>query len=173
MAGILRVLALSIALMMAAGCTRQPESPAALFDRWLANTSSDVDDKEILTAILKNQDAMERLFIEAFRNGPNAAQRDEVEESVQRTWSLLQVQLAEPDAYGLDQQDIEEMKSLSLTTQTRRALDRFEHSYKATALRGLGITQGAEGKAVLAQIAADRSSPFQALAAGLLSQRSS
>jgi hypothetical protein len=175
MARILRTLALTIALTLAAGCTRHQESPppsrstpAALFDRWLASTSSDVVDKEIVTEILNNRDAMERQFIEAFRNGPSAARRDAVEESVQRVWSLVQVQLAEPDVYGLDEQEIAEMKSLSLATQKRNALHRFEHSFKAAALRGLGITQGAEAKATLTQIAGDRSSPFRAIAADVL-----
>src|SRR4030095_7535729 len=104
MAGILRAIALTIALMVVASCTRHPEfpsrttlTPAALFDRWLASTSSDVVDKEIETKILNNRDARERQFIEAFRNGPSAARRDAVEESVQRVWSLVQVQLSEPD----------------------------------------------------------------------------
>ena len=163
----LKTFALSIALAMAVGCS-QPSQKVTLFDQWLANARGHSVDTKLVEEIRENREALEPQFIEAFNNGPDAARLEEVETSVEQEWSLAQVQLAEPDVYGLDKEDIAEMQSLSLATEKRRALERSEHNFKVTALRGLGITRGREAQAMLAQIAADQSSPFRAIAAEVL-----
>jgi hypothetical protein len=163
MARTLRTFVSIVVLALAVSCARPPDR-APLLDRWVTSAGADTEQPELVAEVLANREAMERQFIEAFRNGPGDARREVLEESVARVWSLAQVQLAEPDVYGLDDGDIAEMKSLSLDTEKRRAWERLEHNFKAAALLGLGITQGSEAKAVVAKVAADKSSPFWMLA---------
>jgi hypothetical protein len=63
-----------------------------------------------------NRAVLEGLFVEAFLKGPSDAQREAVDESVERVWSQAQVQLAEPDAYALDDEDIADMKAQQIAS---------------------------------------------------------
>ena len=173
MAGVVRAVVLPILLALATGCgpsTQEGPSTeqALLLERWLANAGTAADNAALVAEIRANREALEGRFIEAFRNGPGDARYEALDESVERVWSLAQVQLAEPEVYNLDDEDIAEMKSLSLETERRQARQRLEYNFKAAALLGLAITQGSEAKAVLAQVTADETSPFRMLASNAL-----
>lgn len=167
MARAVRASVLPILLALAVGCAPSTEE-ASLLERWLASAGTAAENAALVAEIRANREVIEGRFIEAFRNGPGDVRREALDESVERVWSLAQVQLAEPDVYNLDDEDIAEMKALSLETERRQAWERLEHNFKAAALLGLGITQGSEAKAVLAQVAADQTSPFRMLASNAL-----
>jgi hypothetical protein len=158
---------LSVLLAVAAGCTPTAERNP-LFERWLAKAGTAADNAELVAEVRANRAVIEGQFIDAFRNGPGDVRHEALNESVERVWSLAQVQLAEPDAYNLDDDDIAELKALSLETEKREAWERLDHNFKAAAMLGLGVTRGSEATAVLAQVAADQTSPFRMLAANAL-----
>ena len=62
--------------------------------------------------------------------------------------------MAESEAYGLSDSEIEDIKSISLSEDKSEELLNFDYNYKAAALAGLAITQGQAGRQLLERVAA-------------------
>jgi hypothetical protein len=168
-----------LVLLPVAGCGQTTDEPPLadkpalaekppLLERWLATAASDVQQPELVEEVRMNRGVIESQFIEAFKRGPTPDNLNALDESVERQWQLMQEQLANPEVYGLDSDDSQEIRSLSLQTEKQQARHRFIHNYKVAALRGLAVTQGADAKAFLAEVAANKSSLFWSLAANAL-----
>lgn len=158
----LKSIALTACLTFSVACVKPPVPP--LLDRWVAGTAGDRDPAALTAEIRAQRVVMEQEFISAFRDGPSAARLEAINASEEWVWSLVQVQLAEPAAYGLTPDDLARMKTLSLESEKRSARERFDYRFRSAAVIGLGITQGPDAKALLSRIAADDSSRFQYLA---------
>lgn len=167
MARPVRVILLVAILALSAGCRRK-ESDAALAGRWLTNTCTVSEQANLVRDVRARGQALETIFIEAFRNGPSQARLNTLLDSVEHNWSLLQVQIAEPDVYGLSQEEIAAMRSISLADEKREALERLDFNYRSAALTALSITRGPAGKELLAGVARNADSPFRSIASLVL-----
>jgi hypothetical protein len=168
---------LAVAAMVAVGvgCGREPAEAATetAAERWLRRTEAAPDQADLVAQLRQDPIAAETVFIHAFNNGPPEAEREAVVEAVEWHWAMLQVQIAEPEAYGLSNSEIEAMKSISLSENKSEALLDFDYSYKEAALTGLAITQGQAGRQLLDQVAADPNSTHRSVAIAALKPRRS
>jgi len=150
-------------MFILAGCRRE-EKDRALVNEWLTHNCSVSGHSDLVRQVAARGAAIEPLFLEAFRKGPPQARQNSVIASVERDWSQIQVQLAEPEIYGLSPEEITEMKSVSLANEKRQALDRSHFNYRSAAIEALGITKGAAGREELLRISRDNSSRFRSIA---------
>ena len=150
------------------GCGREPAEPAAA-ERWLSRTAA--PDPDLIDQLRQDSRAAETVFIAAFTNGPPEAEREALADLVDWDWAMLQVQLAESEAYGLSDSEIEDIKSISLSEDKSEELLNFDYNYKAAALAGLAITQGQAGRQLLERVAADPNSPHRSVAIAALRER--
>jgi hypothetical protein len=169
MAGPLKLLAVAAMLAFVPNCDRKSEEPAAkaAAERWLRQTETGPDLADLIKQLRENPQVAEAVFIEAFNNGPTEAERETLADTIDWHWAMMQVQLADPEAYGLSDSEKDAMKSISLSEEKSEELLTFEYNYKAAALTGLAITHGQAGKQLLDRVAADRNSPYWNVAIGL------
>jgi len=163
---------LAVGLTMAAGCGRRVNAIELAKD-WLMRTCTVGERAGLDDEIRANAAVIELLFIDAFTKGPSDDERREVIQSVEHVWTLMQLQVAEPEVYNLSQAEIDAMKSISLSEEKTWELELFEYNYRAAALAGLGITGGPAGKNLLASTAADSDSPFNSVATEALASNAS
>ena len=172
------LLALTAMVAVGGGCGLEPAEPAAeeptsetAAERWLRRTEPAPDQADLVEQLRQDSLAAETVFIEAFNNGPPEAELEALADSVEWHWARLQVQIAEPEVYGLSNSEIEAMKSISLSEEKSEQLLNFVYSYKEAALTGLAITQGQAGKQLLDRVAADPNSTHRSVAIAALGSR--
>ena len=165
MAGPVKLVAVAAMLTFVVGCGRKSEPPAkAAAERWLRQTEAGPDLADLIKQLRQDPQVAEAVFIEAFNNGPTEAERETLADTIDWHWAAMQVQLADPEAYGLSDSEKEAMKSISLSEEKTEELLTFEYNYKAAALTGLALTQGQTGKQLLERVAADPNSPYRNVA---------
>jgi hypothetical protein len=157
-------------IALTSGCRTAPEqaSDAQLASLWLSATERGPGQQELVRQISERRTALEPIFIQAFNEGPSGEDMARLLEAVEYHWASLQVQLAEPEIYGLTAEEIAEMKSISLAEEKEQALGLLTYNYRAAALSGLGITSGAAARDLLTRTAAEPNSPFRLTAAAAL-----
>src|SRR5947207_1423862 len=101
MARLVKLLLLPAMFILA--CCGREEKDRALVDQWVTHDCSVSGHEDLVKQVAKRGAALEPLFLAAFRNGPPQARRNRVIVSAERSWSQIQVQLKEPEIYGLSQ----------------------------------------------------------------------
>jgi len=155
---------LLILLFGGVGCNREAKD-RALVARWLARNCGRTGERELEEEIRRRGPAIERLFLEAFRNGPPESLEDDLLTAVEEHWCRLQIQINEPDAHALSAEDVAGMRAVSLAGGKAEALRRLRLNYRSAALAALGIIGREPGRDLLRRVAGDTESPYRHVAA--------
>jgi hypothetical protein len=166
MARQLTVFLLSAACLTTGCGTRIKDADVA--ETWLVSSCTVTGRADLIKEVQRRGEALEVIFLAAFQAGPSGAKREALAQSVERQWSMLQVQIAEADEYGLSADEVAEMKAITLGSEKSAALERLDFNYRAAALAGIGLTRGTAGQQLLSRIAGDSRSSFRTIAAAAL-----
>jgi len=116
-------------------------------------------------AIARHGEALEPLFIRAWREGPGNEQVKAAQESGVARYRRNQAVLQDPESLGLSDDDLARTKATTEESYVTRVVDNQDLSYRGQALRGLFVAGGDEGRQIVEGIAADSESPFNSTAA--------
>lgn len=157
------------ALIMVSVTTRVTPQPAndqalSVARSWLLD-SCDADEVSAVENQLRAAGPqLEAIFIQAFRNGPDAAFVSDVEQAAIKRYDSRQEYLNSGNNAGLSKEDLDAARSVSREQFVSQAKNDFVLRYKSQALLGLGIVDGEKAQEVLRAAARDENSPLKSTA---------
>ena len=134
---------------------------AAVFNRWMLASCIGGDERALADALRRYPVALTKAFTLAIRTGPTAAELADVRAGAEARYeSRAKFPLSEFRISGVSEEDLRRFNGVSREDYVNDQVRRFQAGYRSNAIAGLGVIGGAQARATLSRIAADRRDPL-------------
>jgi hypothetical protein len=134
---------------------------AAVFNRWMLASCIGGDERELANALRRYPQPLTKAFTQAIRTGPTPRELAEVRAGAETRYdSRAKFPLSEFRISGVSEEDLRHFNSVSRDDYVNDQVRRFQAGYRSNAVAGLGVIGGAQARATLSRIAADRRDPL-------------
>lgn len=149
------------------------ETDRIIATRWLMNDCGLDDWQRLENKVKSRASVLEPMFVEAAENGPDRDLMAETERVAAARFDRRQKVLADPsNPMRLKPEDLEILRGISREQFIATEKGNLTVRYKAQAIAGLALVNGAAGRKALEKIAQDASSPVQSNAQDALKKLS-
>ena len=153
-------LALGVASAQAQPARLTPEV-AAVFNRWMLASCIGGDERALAEALRRYPQPLTKAFAQALRTGPTPQELREVRAGAEARYEArAKFPLSEFRISGVSEEDLRRFNSVSREDYVNDQVRRFQAGYRSNAIAGLGVIGGAEARATLSRIAANRRDPL-------------
>ena len=161
----LATVALALGALVTLGAHAQPAGltpeVAAVFNRWMLASCIGGDERALAEALRRYPQPLTKAFTQALRTGPTAAELADVRTGAEARYeSRAKFPLSEFRISGVNEEDLRRFNSVSREDYVNDQVRRFQAGYRSNAVAGLGVIGGAQARATLSRIAADRRDPL-------------
>jgi len=163
-----------LVLSMPAAAVAQEESPflglsvADLAQTWLLRDCGIEDEPLLEAAVVQHAAELTPIFRIAWEEGPPERLVAETRQQASERFARNRAALRDPESLGLSSEDAERASARTAEDFVARSVQSLEIGYRTQALRGLFLTAGDEGRALVEQVARQQEESALADAARLL-----
>jgi len=161
------VFALALTGAFAHGQPRPALSTEAqtIFARWLASTCIVAEEGPLVEAMTRYARELAPAFRRAIAAGPPPEDQAAVRAAAQAQYELRAKFPLDPTRIvGVAEKDLATFRRVTREQYVADQVRRYVNGYRANAVAGLGVVGGAESRALLARLAANRRDPLAAAA---------